>query len=199
MASNAQTLWKIINNNPRTSFSHFSLQPLDATTISCCDASGPDGAGAWSWETESGSFKALHQPWPKGWSSADDFTSSTLQELATILLTVTIHNSKRHLIFTDSIAAVHILARGWSPNVTINKTLAAIFTACTHFDSVLTLVWHRRDSSPGALAADSLSHANLQDASRYIPQLNHVKLNQITSNHFPFLTNTTPTSNDHIL
>ena len=198
MARDCGVLFEILSKNPQTNFVNYFSSPLEAQLVTCCDAAGEDGMGAWSFNNTTKQFSAFHSPWPKGWATkdSDPDVSSTIQELATILTVIHIHKSPTHLIFSDSSPAVYILAKGWSPHVAINSILHAFFISCASLKTKVSVVWHGRASSPGALAADALSHSNLQVASSLIQPLSNIILQHPPLSQIPISVGLKPSAAD---
>ncbi|PHR10111.1 MAG: hypothetical protein COB29_01075 [Sulfitobacter sp.] len=185
MRRDAGILAAILDADPHVNFSTFKQNPLDVDAVFATDASGPDGAGGWGW-LNSKPF-AFHMSWPTNWTQNEDNISSTLQELAAIYILIRHKNLNYNsaAIWTDSSATVHAISKGWSSVGVINVMIRHILSACAVSGRSIRLIWHDRDSTDSAKAADALSHCNLTLATRILPLLQNVKLTKLDPTRIP--------------
>lgn len=186
MTQNLATLNTVINNNPRSLFSSFRASPTNAEITFAVDAAGRAGAGGFG-TNGTGTTHAFHLQWPPGWSMDEAETSSALQELIAILLTVTTygHAHRRINIWSDSLPAVLSLSKGFSTCRRPNIVIKEILRQAQELDVVVLVLWHKRSGSPSALAADALSRGLLLQARKLAPCLCTTALKTLQQQDFP--------------
>ena len=163
---------RAIGKDPRTPFSSFSAVPTDADLQFSVDAAGREGMGGFVAGGVAGPAM-FHSQWPEGFDMDSLGVSSGLQEVLTVAVAVQRFGKRgNHLHgWTDSSVAVDAIAKGRSPSPALNRALWTLFSLCAERSLTLTVAWHRRSSSPSALAADALSRGDFALATQLIPEL----------------------------
>jgi len=186
MRNNIKTLRAVVASDPRTSFGDFMASPVDAEATFSVDAAGRDGVGGFGVDGK-GWARAFHLEWPVGMSMDDADTSSALQELLAVYLTVATygHLFKRINIWSDSQAAVLALAKGFSTRPLPNIVIRDILLLAQRVGVVVLVMWHSRDGSSSAIAADSLSRGMFLQARARVSSLSTSSLTTLTPQDFP--------------
>ena len=133
------------------------------------DAAGDDGMGGFYLGE---SPRWFHAPWPARWREG----SSTLKELRAATTAVAVGAVLADSASEVTQVLVHTDSRACEEgtqfySVPLNAAVADLLALCVSKGVVLVVLWHRRDTSVSALAADALAHGNLQAAARFVPQL----------------------------
>ena len=167
---NLHTLRAAILLNPIGKFDDFDIPIAESDVTFAIDASGRDGVGGFA-ITRDGNGSSFHMPWPKAkWDMDEEETSSGLQEMAAICVALSLVPSQSTVsIFSDSSNATNAMAKGFSTKKRINFVLRRIMFVCFSREINLKVIWHSRDGSPSALAADKLSHGCIVDAQALVP------------------------------
>jgi hypothetical protein len=195
MRENLSTLRAIVGNNPTTTLSKLQATPHDADATFAVDAAGRDGAGGFGLGDDKWS-RAFHMAWPATFSMDEDETSSALQELIAIYVTIATYGQLfgRINIWSDSQPAVKALAKGFAKPPRCNNVIKAILKLAHQLDVVVLVLWHSRAGSPSAIAADALSHASLSQARVRVPALSTTNLTTLSPNDYPIFGTTSTTT-----
>ena len=175
-------LASLIEADPWISFDALVVTPASCTLTFAVDAAGDDGMGGFCLGD---SPRWFHATWPPRWREG----SSTLKELRAATTAVAVgaviadsaSEVTQVLVHTDSKALVGAVRKGRSSSAPLNAAVADLLALCVSKGVVLVVSWHRRDTSLSALAADALSHGNLQAAARFVPQLSGASRMEVPS------------------